>query len=562
MNQSLVKVSIFTFACLALVQASEPEKINFESIHHDHPATVALLDEVNKKCPEITRLYNLSEPSVQGRELIVIEMTEEPGKHIIKKPEFKYIGNMHGNEVVGKEMLLRLIVYLCEEYIAGNNLVTYLLKHTRLHIMPTMNPDGWQKAYEEYKENGTVSWLNGRSNANGVDLNRNFPDLNNKVYAHEQSETGRNNHVMKMEKALELNSDLQPETRAVMKWLAEIGFVLSSNLHGGDLVANYPYDETRSGDSQDYTASPDDKTFVYLAKSYSYFHSKMADPTRKPCDRKSGDSFKDGITNGGAWYSVGRGMQDYNYLETNCFEITLELGCDKFPPEDRLESYWQDNAVALLNFMLQTHIGIKGVVSNSAGEPVANAEVKVTDFSTGDLVDHDVLSLQGGDYYRLLSDGSYQVTVGADGYHPSVKCVVVKNDMYVGSNDAKEAALLDFTLTPSTEAKPDDAEVSARCEQLQSKAGAESDVPEEVNDVESEEAKVMELTEAEERQVLQELLSYMDGRINWSSLSPNLALSDLYYALSVELGNLDPKTRLEFMRLLPTQMRQQLMSQQ
>lgn len=42
--------------------------------------------------------------------------------------------------------------------------------------------------------------------------------------------------------------------------------------------------------------------------------------------------------------------------------------------------------------VFQTHIGIKGVVSNSAGEPVANAEVKVTDFSTGDLVDHDVLS--------------------------------------------------------------------------------------------------------------------------------------------------------------------------
>ena len=58
---------------------------------------------------------------------------------------------MHGNEVVGKELLLRLIVFLCDEWIAGNNLVTYLLKNTRIHIMPTMNPDGWQKAYEEFK---------------------------------------------------------------------------------------------------------------------------------------------------------------------------------------------------------------------------------------------------------------------------------------------------------------------------------------------------------------------------------------------------------------------------
>lgn len=57
---------------------------------------------------------------------------------------------------------------------------------------------------------------------------------------------------------------------------------------------------------------------------------------------------------GWAWLcpcSLLSGMQDFNYLYTNCFEITLELSCNKFPPQEDLEREWLANREALVAFM-------------------------------------------------------------------------------------------------------------------------------------------------------------------------------------------------------------------
>lgn len=46
-------------------------------------------------------------------------------------------------------------------------------------------------------------------------------------------------------------------------------------------------------------------------------------------------------------------MQDFNYLSSNDFELTLELGCDKYPAAEELEGEWNRNQKALINFMWQ-----------------------------------------------------------------------------------------------------------------------------------------------------------------------------------------------------------------
>lgn len=47
------------------------------------------------------------------------------------------------------------------------------------------------------------------------------------------------------------------------------------------------------------------------------------------------------------------GMQDWNYVNTNCFEVTIELGCYKYPPAAELPKYWEQNRKSLLQFIHQ-----------------------------------------------------------------------------------------------------------------------------------------------------------------------------------------------------------------
>lgn len=155
---------------------------------------------------------------------------------------------MHGNEVLGREMLLKLAHYLCEQY-PHNQEIQALLNSTRIHLLPSLNPDGWDKATANGQD-----WIIGRNNANGVDLNRDFPNLD--AIAHRSE--GKTDHLFNFTL---LDHQLQPETQAVIEWILENPFILSANLHGGSLVANYPYDATSDSSAHRYTPTPDDDTF-------------------------------------------------------------------------------------------------------------------------------------------------------------------------------------------------------------------------------------------------------------------------------------------------------------
>ena len=54
-------------------------------------------------------------------------------------------------------------------------------------------------------------------------------------------------------------------------------------------------------------------------------------------------------------------MQDFNYVHSNCFEVTFELSCCKFPNASVLSTEWNNNKESLLSFMESVHMGVKGM---------------------------------------------------------------------------------------------------------------------------------------------------------------------------------------------------------
>lgn len=130
-----------------------------------------------------------------------------------------------------------------------------------------------------------------------------------------------------------------------------------------------------------------------------------------PCGDHHNESFQDGITNGANWYPLYGGMQDWMYEQTNTFEITVELGCNQYPPANTLPQYWHYNKRPLLSYIKEVHKGIKGTISDAvSGTLLANVTVHVLNNQ------HNVTSSMYGDYFRILMPGFYEIVFDKKGY--------------------------------------------------------------------------------------------------------------------------------------------------
>lgn len=315
--------------------------------------------------PEICQLLQFG-TSIQGRPLYFMKISDNVGQEE-NEPELKYVGSIHGDEVVGYDMLIRLIQLLTSQY-NTNPRISSIVNNTEIWINPMMNPDG----------NALVQ----RGNANGIDLNRNFPTPDGILHPD--------------------GNAWQVENIAMMDFSSARDFDLSINFHGGALVINYPWDYT-------YTLAPDDALLREMSLTYSRQNTPMYNSTE----------FPQGVTNGAAWYVINGGMQDWNYYFTDCFELTGEISNVKWPPYTQLDTFWAQNQESMLQYIEFAQRGVHGLVTNSSGTPI-QASISVA--GNAKVVKND---LPAGDYHRLLLPGTYQITASATGYIPQTATVTV-----------------------------------------------------------------------------------------------------------------------------------------
>ena len=311
------------------------------------------------------------------------------------KPKFLYTSTMHGDEVTGMILMLRLIDEFCT---STDTRIQNILNNVDLFIFPCTNPDGTY-----YGGNGSVSGAR-RANGNNVDLNRHFPDFDDGAHP-------------------DGASYYQDECQWMMDLAQEYLFTMGANYHGGAEVMNYPWDTYQP-------THPDDAWWRYVCREYAQLAQSVNS------SYMTGTS-SNGIINGYAWYTITGSRQDYMNYYGQCREVTIECSTTKTPSASQLPNFWNYNHNSMLTLMEQSLNGVHGYVYDAdTGEPIEGVTVSVLNH---DALGSSVSTHAIGDFHRPIKGGTYTFEFSKDGYCTEKMNVIVADGQRVD---------LDVYLTP------------------------------------------------------------------------------------------------------------------
>lgn len=292
------------------------------------------------------------------------------------EPEVFYTSTIHGDETSGFILMLHLADYILKNYDTDAR-VKELADNLQIWINPLSNPDG------TYRTGNTIS-SPVRYNANGYDLNRNFPD----------PFTPYNSSNVQ-----------QKETADMIRFMAKHRFVLSANFHSGAEVVNYPWDRWYS------KHHPDEAWFHDISRAYADTVHKYSAPGYM-------NYLENGVTRGAAWYVIYGGRQDYVTYERQGREVTIELDDSYVTQPAQLPVLWEYNYRSLIEYLRNALYGIHGKVLDEKNNDPLGAKIFIPNHDAdSSQVYSDTLT---GSFVRFLVPGSWNLLFTSKDYRDTI----------------------------------------------------------------------------------------------------------------------------------------------
>lgn len=321
-----------------------------------------------------------------GRKILIARVNNGVTEN---KPKFLYVSTIHGDETVGFIMMLRLIDCL----LTNENLpeVQNVMDNLDIFICPNANPDGTY-----YSGNNTV-YGSRRFNANGIDLNRNYPDYIKGDYPY--------------------GDDYAAETEMFMQLANEYQFTMSATYHGGAELVNYPWDNN-------YERHVDDEWWQCVSREYATLAQENNEDYMT--------EMNNGITNGADWYIINGSRQDYMNYYRQCREATIECSLQKCPPADEIPAFWNYNYNSIFAYMNQCINGIHGRVIDVYTKNAVKATIRILNHDE----EYSVVETQlpYGDFHRPIKGGEYVVEIKSPGYRTAYQTITVSDGERVELN--------------------------------------------------------------------------------------------------------------------------------
>jgi hypothetical protein len=316
--------------------------------------------------PAICKVESLG-LSVQNRVVWGIRISDNVNVRE-NEPRFRIVGNQHGNEHIGCEPPMYMATILADSYGVSTRL-TQIVDNYEIMIIPMANPDG--------------ATANTRTNANGVDLNR-------------------DNGYMWLGDGGSPSFFSQPENKALKADADVHAYALSLAYHSGAYYVNYLWNYTP-------VLTQDDAFLKQISFGYdNWVHYDT--------------------TNGWAWYQTNGDIDDVSYGLQGTFDTTIELyGNGYNPPTDSILSICQHNKESILYQIRKCSTGIHGVVTDINNSRPIQALIRPYPLSRGqDWVLY--ASKENGDYHRPVLNGTYSLKLSANGYRDTVVSNIVVPD--------------------------------------------------------------------------------------------------------------------------------------